>query len=170
MTVPSLVVSDTNVLRDMTKPGSASDVSRTELVGAHAMLRMILEHGQLKLAYSKGMLPEWKRQGLFKEDAVLRILLDSNKLECVRPRLISGGQRADLARYVNRDDQVFVLTAAELNERRKTLVTRDPKTTQSSSRAYTRRVLRVIVCLSSEFVADWKSRKSPHTGNSRPCQ
>lgn len=161
MSTPSVLVTDTNVLRDMTKPGSAPDVPKAELAGAHVMLRMILTVPQLRLAYSQGMLPEWKRQGLFRDDAVLRILMDKDRLRQTKPKQISKGQRADLARFVDRDDQIFVLTAAGLNEKKKTLVTRDPKTTLPSSRAYTKRVLRVFVLLCSEFVANHEYPSPP---------
>jgi hypothetical protein len=147
-----LIVIDTNVLMDAMKLDGALDVAAAELAAARALVARLLSDEELLLAYADGMLPEWKQKKLFEEDMVLRILEDKGKLTKLKPRRLSGGQKADLGPHVAHDDQVFVLTAAEISgQKKKPCVTRDPRTTMNSSRRYVKATFDVTVLLASEY-------------------
>lgn len=151
MSGPMTFVADTNVLMDMMKADGAPDVPAHELQAAKRILLTLLEN-RLLLGYAKKMTIEWTDKGLFNDEMIVRLLLDQNLLKPIEPRRLNGGQRDALARFVDRDDQVFVLTAAEIDADRKTLATRDPKTVQQPSRAYVKRTLNVVILLATEFV------------------
>lgn len=152
-------VADTNVLMDMTKPDGAADVPADDLEAARAILVCLLaadcEHS---VAYSKGMIAEWNEKGLLREDVAyvaLRHLVAAKRMVLVDAIKLSGGQSSSLAAHVDRDDQVFVLTAAALDEdcgRR--CVTRDPKTSRASSRRYVARQWKVAVKRAAEFAEE----------------
>jgi hypothetical protein len=151
------IVIDTNVLMDAMKSNEAIDDGLAdEAVAAGPLLGMLLsEREDLLVAYAQGMLVEWNQKKLFEEDMVLRTLEDLGRLVLLKPKRLSKGQKADLGPYVAHDDQVFVLTAAEIRgQKKKPCVTRDPRTTSGASRKYVKAKFDVTVLLASEFVAD----------------
>lgn len=153
MKAPKCLVIDTNVLMDMKKPVGAIDAPRKEIVAAKRILVWLLTGGPL-IAYATGMLPEWERRGLFRGDAAIRILMDNKRLKKLDPLHLSGGKKAELAKYIDRDDQIFVMTAAAIPDTPKPLVTRDPKIVKKASRSYAKREFSVIVLVASELATE----------------
>ncbi|ASD62809.1 hypothetical protein [Bdellovibrio bacteriovorus] len=145
------VVLDTNVLLDSKKDITATDAPVAEIDGA---LRILIKLTDATSDFKIGVTPAILQEYLIKnaiEDLIYRFLLDNNKIVTLKPVKISGGQKADLGKYVDADDQQFLLAAAAIELKVKKLFTRDPKTTKSASIQYCKKNFAVVIKLASSF-------------------
>ena len=143
-----LIVVDANLLRDAFKdPDTCKDAEPDDVKAAFRIVASALEC-KISFAYCKKMFTELSSGG-FRSDGLLRPLFDNNKFVVEKKREISGGNYRDLTNYVNGDDAMYVLVAANIPS--KTLISRDPKTSSERSIRYIKRKLGVTVLRAAEF-------------------
>jgi hypothetical protein len=148
---PQLAV-DTNTLMDATKPDGAADVDHSELVAAREVgARLLTSH---ILVYSKKVYQEWDAKGVTRSNKLLLDLLRQDRVKLVSPPSLRRGQVAECCKYVDEDDQPFVLAATAIEDKKKVLVTRDPKTTEKDSRRYVKKTFSVLIMKASEYAMD----------------
>lgn len=149
----SCIVLDTNILVDANKdPRNPKDVASGHVVAAQAIVRSLID-GYATLGYSRGMIGEWEERGVLETcGRLFADLYEAGSMVELTPTRLTRGQVRDLAKYVDVDDQVFVLTAASINERKKSLGTRDPKTCREPSRTYVKKKFSVSVLLPDELL------------------
>jgi hypothetical protein len=140
---------DSNILMDSTKPDSATDVEPVELKAAREVGAQLLT--DYSLVYNKKIEQEWIAKGITSNPLLLQ-LLRMERLKFVVSGSLNGGQAQQMAKYVDSDDQPFVLAAAAIDDGARVLVTRDPKTTLKESRRWIKKEFGVEVKTASEFV------------------